>query len=990
MQTYSPLMKSIAATLLITFTMLILEPTALAVQSLDDGQETETANIAPAPQPDLLKHIGAQLKQLQQRPQRRSFQPIDTTPIRQAVDEYNAQAQTNAEAILPLLQAPNLPPEILERHQRALQEYAQQHSILLNNLDAIDQAQSPDAQNQAINQTVDHLAPLLDIGGHAPFDPEQLPFNIPDGNIRAPKDSQEDLKELAPADPVQVASLNLVPGLLAYADAPNDTDLAETVDVQISEDIQQLAASLDHHPIKIYNWVHDNIKYIPTYGSIQGSQMTLDNKAGNAFDTTSLLIALLRASGIHARYAYGTVRMPIEKVMNWVGGVTDPNAAIQLLAQGGIPVIAQTQGGVITHAKLEHIWVEAWVDFYPSRGAINKQGDAWAPMDASFKQYEYTQGMDLQNNVNFDAEAFAQHITDTASINETEGSVQNIDHTYIQNQLQSYQSQIEQYIQQTNADATVGDVLGTQNIIPANRIQLAASLPYTLHQRGNQFAILPDNMRHHFSFTLYRSAQAQTFDNPEFSYRSSLPALAGKRLTFSFSPASEADQQFIESFIPEVQAGEELNPADLPTSLPGYLIHLNAEFKVDGEVVKSASGFRMGQELHTTTAISRVTGGEYQAKNKPIAGEFYAIGVDLQGINANQLETVKTRLESTKTQLENQDIAGLTKDGLIGDMLYAAALSYFSANDFNLNLLNKMGPVTSYRLPSFGTFSTNLQPVYRFGIPQQVDMSGILVDMDVVAQSLWADDNNPEISKAVGQQVGIMTSALEHQIPELFFTNEDNPGEAVSAVKALSIAAQQGQKIYQVTQANVDTVLPQLNIGQGVKDEIVASVAVGKEVTVSENNITVAGWVGVGYIISDPETGAGAYRISGGANGAELTADGLRNMRAMTLSGMLNGLKEFFNIILPYTDAFIKRLGAGVAITIYSIFKLLVGSCTGDALIALLALNLIMGVFLTIITFLLISSGVGATILALTGAVFMETQRRINEKIENEFCSETE
>ncbi len=66
-------------------------------------------------------------------------------------------------------------------------------------------------------------------------------------------------------------------------------------------------------------------------------------------------------------------------------------------------------------------------------------------------------------------------------------------------------------------------------------------------------------------------------------------------------------------------------------------------------------------------------------------------------------------------------------------------------------LLNKTGTVTAYRLPSFGTFSTNLQPVYRFGIPQQVDMSGILVDMDVVAQSLWADDNNPDISKAVGQ-----------------------------------------------------------------------------------------------------------------------------------------------------------------------------------------------------------------------------------------------
>jgi hypothetical protein len=47
----------------------------------------------------------------------------------------------------------------------------------------------------------------------------------------------------------------------------------------------------------IYNGVHDNIQFIPTYGSLQSSQMTLETKSGNAMDTASLLIALLRADG---------------------------------------------------------------------------------------------------------------------------------------------------------------------------------------------------------------------------------------------------------------------------------------------------------------------------------------------------------------------------------------------------------------------------------------------------------------------------------------------------------------------------------------------------------------------------------------------------------------------------------------------------------------------------------------------------------------------
>ena len=68
--------------------------------------------------------------------------------------------------------------------------------------------------------------------------------------------------------------------------------------------------TLGHNPHKIYQWVHDNIYYVPTQGSVQGAQDTLDKKSGNAVDTASLLIALLRASNIPARYAKWTSPPP--------------------------------------------------------------------------------------------------------------------------------------------------------------------------------------------------------------------------------------------------------------------------------------------------------------------------------------------------------------------------------------------------------------------------------------------------------------------------------------------------------------------------------------------------------------------------------------------------------------------------------------------------------------------------------------------------------
>lgn len=119
---------------------------------------------------------------------------------------------------------------------------------------------------------------------------------------------------------------------------------------------------------------------------------TLQNRRGNACDTASLLIARLRAAKIPARYAIGTVQIPIDKVMNWVGGVLHPEAALQMLGQGGIPNTALVQSGVITAVRLEHIWVEAWVDFVPSRGAVHREGDTWVPLDASFKQYQSGDG----------------------------------------------------------------------------------------------------------------------------------------------------------------------------------------------------------------------------------------------------------------------------------------------------------------------------------------------------------------------------------------------------------------------------------------------------------------------------------------------------------------------------------------------------------------------------------------------------------------------
>ncbi|MCI4626436.1 MAG: transglutaminase-like domain-containing protein, partial [Candidatus Magnetoovum sp. WYHC-5] len=112
-------------------------------------------------------------------------------------------------------------------------------------------------------------------------------------------------------------------------------DLAETLEVKFTDEIKEQARYLENHPVKIYEWVKNNVNYEPYYGSLKGAQQTLMEKAGNDYDQASLLIALLRTSNIPARYVSGTIEMPIERLQSWLGGVNDQMAAVQIMATNG-------------------------------------------------------------------------------------------------------------------------------------------------------------------------------------------------------------------------------------------------------------------------------------------------------------------------------------------------------------------------------------------------------------------------------------------------------------------------------------------------------------------------------------------------------------------------------------------------------------------------------------------------------------------------------
>lgn len=65
---------------------------------------------------------------------------------------------------------------------------------------------------------------------------------------------------------------------------PGAEDLAETLDTQLTPAIRAKAQELGKQPLAIHLWVKNSIDFVPSYGSMQGADLTLNTRRGNAFD----------------------------------------------------------------------------------------------------------------------------------------------------------------------------------------------------------------------------------------------------------------------------------------------------------------------------------------------------------------------------------------------------------------------------------------------------------------------------------------------------------------------------------------------------------------------------------------------------------------------------------------------------------------------------------------------------------------------------------
>ncbi len=592
-------------------------------------------------------------------------------------------------------------------------------------------------------------------------------------------------------------------------------DLEETIDVQFTDEIIALADSLDHSPARIFDFVRENSEFEAYLGSRKGSQQTLEHRSGNDYDQASLLIALLRVSGIPARYATGEIKMPIDRATNWLG-VRNKHNAGSLLATAGMDAVLYISGPDTVALGCQRVWVEGWVPFINYRGAVGDSiGATWIPMDPAFKQYAYDEGVNHPAAIGFDGGAF---VDDYISTFHAETPVAMFRQMLLDGSGLPYE-----------------DLVTTRSVVRESDGILPGTLPHEVIRYDGSFSEISTNKRFRIRFHVYG-------EGTDLDYSTTIPEIAQKQVTISYVGATPADQQIIDD------AGGIFN-----VSTP-YLVDLKPVLMIDGcEVARGTGQVMMGLthyfDMHFTTPE-----GDFNevplVSNYILAGNYLGIGIDTEDAFPAYFDAPETSCE----------------EGILGREVHQTAFAYLNNVDIAADELADLLHQVVMNDVAEAIVEQTVTVLFSGELPVAFDWNGMIVDADrriVGPFSVDGVDNSCDYMRVAGADASIQ----ENRIWETRFEVE-----AISTIKILELAADSLINVCEIT-SSIPADCPWIDQPSHVIDAINNALAQGHHVIIPERQFTYYNWTGTGWIDLDPTTCAAGYIISGGQGGGATVED---------------------------------------------------------------------------------------------------------------------
>lgn len=617
--------------------------------------------------------------------------------------------------------------------------------------------------------------------------------------------------------PLQLASLEM-PTLAAAPPTPTEAascsyvsaDLAATADAPLTPEIVALAEKLGYAPARIFEYVYNNIQFEPYYGSLKGAAATLYAKAGGPTDQASLLIALLRASNIPARYVRGQVALRDSpsapnystggRVGQWVGAKSYA-AAKEILDQGlfnPAPISQNGTGAPYVGVIFNHVWVEACLPYAHYRGsAFDKSGHRWVPFDPSYKDKTYQPG--IAHTQTFDYDTYMSRRQNGPSSLPQE----------------AYANQVEASIRNANPNDTAQDVPYKGVISPISLDILPNSLPFDVVNFTNwpgtsspEIAQLPAAHRYQWFIGGLSSLPFPASPNPipgnVFSLY--LPDVALKRVTLSFAGANTDDQLAINNWL--------ASSSGLPCTtqinvLPVIMVDGVAQTLPSGvtsvPLCSDSNSLKMNvvlQETANPSANPTTAYAEYIGQINSVSytnigsANWHALqAYAFQGSNTLIAQRVANLIQAVNST-PNPNVSAAAIDATQGEFLHVVGLKYMryiTDAFYNIGVLDGGSGQSGNHL---GLVSSQMKVQYVFDLPFAVSTNGLYVDVQG-AQSRSVDNATGDIVYKT-----FLLSAYAASAYESYVLQENVLSDAVSAVRGLQYARETGIQILTLTSAN--------------------------------------------------------------------------------------------------------------------------------------------------------------------------------------------
>jgi RHS repeat-associated protein len=551
----------------------------------------------------------------------------------------------------------------------------------------------------------------------------------------------------AAASQASLPSLNLAGPATGFIDADFATD-----------EIKELARGLENDPLRIFNFVRNQIRYEHYYGCKKGAALTLLEKSGNDFDQSTLLVALLREAAVSnpaigiVRYKYGMMTIPQVAVnqrdlAHWMGRNTLTLSATAT-SNGGWPTLSgadrtffYSDDGITGRILMARVCVEAVI------------GGTSRIMDPSFKVHTEIVGIDINSISGYNQ----ANLLTQAGGSSTSSQVSGMNPANLSTHLGTLATTLTNSLKIAPAagNATIQQVIGGRQISPVESADYASTAYFTYSLELATWAEIPGDKA---STIEIKAASGLTWTKP-------FAELRGRRLAITFGESTPRKAQI---WLDDLMEMEETG------SIPGTEIVL--ETSIYHPFVNTNTN------ANQTDAPSQL---KYQRSATVAGNTFSGSYAILYAFNPG-----KDHVRQREEKLSSYRAAGIadTSREVRTEILNVMGLKWMLQTEMALYLIDRATDIV--RL--------NHHRVGRAGQEKSFYL-------DVAMQNSYLQQQQGDITKnrksfELGGYIG---SALEHSMVE-----QTQNGVAVSTVDLITRALTGGGAVNRIVNGNQTTLQP--------------------------------------------------------------------------------------------------------------------------------------------------------------------------------------